>query len=116
MATDELKKQLDEVERWFDGDRKAAKAWQESLDAGGIIRADLVKIAAQIDGLLACGLTRECLIILIQARCPNGRNGKPTPKATIDEVLKALSSLKEFLVPQVQIKDTSLKQRGVVGR
>lgn len=91
--------QLDDLERWF-GDKQAARAFKDSLEAGGVLLTDLLKVSAAIDAMSSWGITRECLLLLIQAQCPNMRNGRPLPKETIDQVLKAMSNLKNFVKPE----------------
>lgn len=109
--------QLDDLERWF-GDKQAARAFKDSLQAGGVLLTDLLKVSAAIDAMSSWGITRECLLLLIQAQCPNMRNGRPMPKETIDQVLKAMSNLKNFVKPEalaaqqvLTVKDTSTKRK-----
>lgn len=94
----ELKQSLDGVERWMDEKGPGGKSFRESLEAGGVIATDLVVVAGAINGLLSCGLTREALLLLIQAKCPRP-HGRPMPIATIDDVLTAMQHLDQFLAP-----------------
>jgi hypothetical protein len=65
---------LDRVERWFDENGSAAKAFEASLRATGVMRADLLKVVAAVTAVVNGGLTREALTVLLQARIGNQRN------------------------------------------
>lgn len=100
MARDlKLKKSIDGVERWFDEKGPGGKSFRESLEAGGVIAEDLTVVASAVTGLLNCGLTRDALLVLLQAKCPKP-HGRPMALATISDVLDALSSLDAFLEPK----------------
>lgn len=97
MARDlQLKKSLDGVERWFDEKGAGGKSFRESLAAGGVIAEDLLVVAGAVTGLLHSGLTREALLLLIQAKCPRP-HGRPMPLTTIGDVLDAMAHLHEHL-------------------
>lgn len=89
---------LDRVERWFDENGSAAKAFEASLQATGVMRADLLKVVAAVTAVVNGGLTREALTVLLQARIGNQRNGRPMPAATINDVLDALMALDRYVV------------------
>ncbi len=91
-----LKPALDGIERWMDEKGPGGKSFRESLEAGGVIASDLVVVAGAINGMLACGLTREALLLLIQAKCPRP-HGRPMSITTIEDVLAAMENLHTFL-------------------
>lgn len=97
-----LTKAFDGVERWMDEKGPGGKSFRESLEAGGVIASDLVVVAGAINGLLHCGLTREALLLLIQAKCPRP-HGRPMAMQTIEDVLEAMTSLDTFLAPVTMV-------------
>lgn len=100
MARDlQMKRSLDGVERWFDEKGPGGKSFRESLEAGGVIASDLLVVAGAINGMLTSGLTREALLLLIQAKCPRP-HGRPMPITTIDDVLDAMAHLHEHIAPK----------------
>lgn len=99
MARDlQLKRSLDGVERWFDEKGPGGKSFRESLAAGGVIAEDLVVVAGAVNGLLASGLSKRALWLLIQDKCPKP-HGRPVPLQTIADVLDAMAHLHEHLEP-----------------
>lgn len=95
---------LDKVERWFDEKGEAARAFQASLEATGAMRDDLLRVVAAVTAIVHGGITRDALIVLLQARMGNQRNGRPMPAGTINEVLTALMSLDRFVTPKAGTK------------
>jgi hypothetical protein len=91
-----LKKSLDGVERWFDEKGPGGRSFRESLAAGGVIAEDLLVVAGAVTGMLNSGLTREALLLLIQAKCPRP-HGRPMPITTISDVIEAMASLDTFI-------------------
>ncbi len=84
--------------RFLDEGGSVAKAFMNSLAVGGVIRDDVMKVAGAVTALMNCGLTREAVILLVQAKCPNQRNGRPMQDYVIENVLDALGKLDEFVV------------------
>jgi len=103
MALRTLKKsdpfvsQIGEAVRFLEVGGDVAKSFTDSLAAGGFIVEDVQKVAAAVAGVLNCGLTREALLLLIQAKCPRP-HGRPMPTSTIDDVLTALSHIDQHVV------------------
>jgi len=85
------------VERWFDEAGSAAKAFEASLEATTVMRSDLLKVVAAMTAIVNGGLTREALVILLQAKIGNQRNGRPMPSATINDVLDAVMGLDAYV-------------------
>lgn len=93
-----LKPALDGIERWMDEKGPGGKSFRESLEAGGVIAADLVAVAGAVNGMLHCGLTRDALVLLISAKCKGKTaGGRPLPLTTIDDVLTAMENLHTFI-------------------
>lgn len=92
------KMDLDKVERWFDEKGDAARAFEASLEATTVMRGDLLKVVAAATAIVNGGLTREALVVLLQARIGNQRNGRPMPATTINDVLDALMGLDAYVV------------------
>ncbi len=100
-----LKPALDGIERWMDEKGPGGKSFRESLEAGGVIASDLVVVAGAINGMLACGLTREALLILITAKCKRAKNGSRLSEDTVEIVLEALENLHHFIeTPAAPVK------------
>lgn len=57
---------------------------------------EVKEFAAHAKALLEGGLTQEAVLVLIQAKLGNQRNGRPMPASTILEVLKAAANLHTF--------------------
>lgn len=85
--------------RFLEEGGSVARAFTESLEIGGIIREDILKVAAATTATLNCGLTRDALLLLIQAQCPRP-HGRPMPKDVINDVLEAMARLDEHLDPK----------------
>lgn len=92
-----LKTSFDGIERWMDEKGPGGRSFRESLEAGGVIAEDLLVVAGAINGLLASGLTRGALHILIQAKAKKRPNGDPIALSTISDVLDAMANLHTFL-------------------
>ena len=73
------------------------RSFRESLEATGVMAQDLMQVAAAVTAMLNAGLTREALIVLIQSRMKNQKNGRPFPAQSIDDVLTAMQDLDGFL-------------------
>lgn len=86
-----------EAVRFLDEGGDVAKSFTEALTAGGLIVEDVKKVAAAVNGVINSGLTRDALLVLVQARMKNGRNGKPFPKVVINDVIEALASIDHHL-------------------
>lgn len=78
---------------WLDQGGEAARAFKLSLEAGGVMVEDLMRVVAAVDGLLTCGLERTTLMVLIQNKAKKHRNGDPLALSTIEIVLDALEAL-----------------------
>lgn len=96
------KKELDGVVRWFEQGGEAAKVFRESLEAGGLITDDVMRVCAGVDGLLKSGLDRGALAVLVTLKGPKqsgGHNhGKPKlAQQTVLDVFDALERLPELL-------------------
>lgn len=98
LSTKVGKGDIGDAVRFLEEGGSVAKAFRESLEAGGTIVDDVKKVAAAMHGLLNCGLTREALVVLLQAKIGNQRNGKLMPKQTVNDVVEALGNLDHFLV------------------
>ncbi len=86
-----------EAVRFLEEGGDVAKSFTEALSAGGLLVEDVKKVAAAVNGVISSGLTREALLILIQAKCKNQRNGRPFPLTTIGDVLDALSHIDDHV-------------------
>ena len=91
---------LKRVDRWFDENSSAAKAFEASLEATTVVRSDLLKVVAAITAIVNGGLTREALVVLLQARIGNQRNGRPMPSSTINDVLDAMMGLDVYVTKE----------------
>lgn len=96
------KQQIQQAVNWLDDGGEAARAFKLSLEAGGVLVEDLMRVVAAVDGLLTCGLERDTLVLLIQAKARKHRNGDPLALSTIVIVLDALEALRTHLVPAKQ--------------
>lgn len=92
------KEDTERVTRWFDEKGEAAKAFEAALQATGTMREDLLRVVAAVTAVVNGGLTREALVVLLQSRIGNQRNGRPMPAATINDVLDALMALDRYVV------------------
>lgn len=90
------KADLDKVERWFDENGSAARAFEASLEATTVMRDDILRVVAAVTAIANGGLTREALVLLLQAKLPKP-HGRPVPAATINDV-DALMSLDVYVV------------------
>lgn len=90
------KADLDKVERWFDENGSAARAFEASLQATTVMRDDLLRVVAAVTAIANGGLTREALVPLLQAKLPKP-HGRPMPTATINDVIDALMSLDVYV-------------------
>lgn len=88
--------------RWFEQGGDAAKVFRQSLEAGGLITDDVLRVCAAVDGMLRSGLTRETLIHLVVLAGPRhkggGRHNMPVlnPKH-VGDVLEALENMPAHL-------------------
>lgn len=98
LSTKVGKGEIGDAVRFLEEGGSVAKAFRESLEAGGTIVDDVKKVAAAMNGLLNSGLTREALVILLREKIGNQRNGHPMQKQTINDVIDALGNLDHFLV------------------
>ena len=83
--------------RFLDEGGDVAKVFRESLEATGVMAHDLMMVAAATTAMLNAGLTRDTLILLIQSRMKNQRNGRPFPSQSIDDVLTAMENLDQMV-------------------
>jgi len=97
LKKDEFKTAIGDAVRFLDEGGSVSKSFTESLAAGGLIVEDVKKVAAAVSGVVNCGLTREALLILIQAKCPRP-HGRPMALTTIDDVLTALQHIDQHVV------------------
>lgn len=88
---------LDRVERWFDEKGQAAKAFEASLEATTVMREDLLRVVAAVTAIANGGLTRDALVVLLQAKLPKERNGRPRPASQINDVIDALMNLDAYV-------------------
>lgn len=75
--------------------RQMSEAAERAADIGEGVAA-VARAAVVLVG--NSGLTRECLVVLLQDRMGNQRNGKLMPKGTVDAFLQALVDLDGLLV------------------
>lgn len=88
---------LKAVERWFDEKGSAAKAFEASLEATTVMRSDLLKVVAAMTAIANGGLTREAVVVLLQAKLPKQPNGRPMAASTINDVLDAVMGLDSYV-------------------
>lgn len=106
-----LKAAVDGAVRFLDEGGDVARSFKESIEAGGIMASDLMQVAAATTAMLNCGLTRDALLLLIQSRMKNQRNGRPFPLTTIDDVLEAMMHLDE-LVDRARLPNANAELEG----
>ncbi len=96
------KEQINQAVNWLDEGGEAARAFKLSLEAGGVIVEDVMRVVAAVDGLLTCGLERDAIVALIEMKTPRAANGTRISSETIDRVLTGLGRLKDHLTPAKQ--------------
>lgn len=77
-------------------DIDAAEAFLDSKKDGEKLRAGLDGATSALAALRSTGLTGECLVVLVTAKCANNANGKPIADDTVKRVLEALFRLGEY--------------------
>lgn len=91
---------LKQVERWFDENSSAAKAFEASLEATTVMRSDLLKVVASLTAIINGGITRDAIVVLLQAKLPKMPNGRPMAATTINDVIDALMSLDVYVTKE----------------
>lgn len=77
---------------------EADRFLEDGVRVGEEIKAALMHISEEMQEILEGPLTEEALLILIQARAGNARNGHPYGFEVIRAILKALATLDQFVV------------------
>ena len=80
-----------------DLDIDVAVQFLDSKKDGEALRVGLDKTVSALDALRKTGLTGECLVVLVTAKCANNANGKPIADDTVKRVLEALFRLGEYV-------------------
>lgn len=80
-------------------DIDAAVALMDSKKDGEALRAGLDKAVSALDALRKTGLTGECLVTLVQAKCKFAANGHAISLDTVQKVFEGLFKLGEYTRP-----------------
>lgn len=98
---------LAKAEAFLDEGGSIAKSFRDSLEAGGVIADDVMRVSAAMGGALSSGLTRNALAVLVMEAGPKVKggsaNGNPVlKKQVVLDVFDALLNVHVHLTPQRQ--------------
>lgn len=98
---------LAKAEAFLDEGGSVAKSFRDSLEAGGVLADDVMRVSAAMGGALSSGLTRNALAVLVMEAGPKVKggsaNGNPVlKKQVVLDVFDALLNISTHLTPHRQ--------------